>query len=49
VSGFDYKTVAARMREQNSPPYEHMPINDYYAANAIYALIRALESMGDSK
>jgi hypothetical protein len=45
----DYKAVAAKMREQNPEPALSMFIPEYHTASVIYAVIRAMEAMEESK
>ncbi len=45
VAEIDYRALAGKMRDQNEYPRLSMPVNEYHSAQAIYALIHAMEAM----
>lgn len=43
----DYQAIADIMSRNHRPPHVSMPVEEYLASIAIYALIGALEEMAD--
>jgi len=49
MTAFPYLAVAAKMRERHEPPHNAMLVGEWTTATVLYAMIDALEALGETE